>query len=373
MRKYIALLLALLLVILCACGNTNTAETNNTENLDNTADTAAQDMPAAPVQDEKEDEADAAPPDEPEVFRNPLTGEITETDISRKRPIAIMLNNISTAMPMYGNSAADIIFEMNTEGNITRLLGVYQNITPDIGKIGSIRSARTYYVYWVTGFDAVYVSASGSNTGRKLIKDLKVSWLNVIGNYSKLAYRDKDRKKAGYAFEHTLFTTGERFSEGYAALKISRKDHQKGYDCPLRFSDTAQTAEGTAAESITVKMNSTKKTIFDYDKSTGLYKITQYKKAFIDGNTNKQLAVRNVLVLYTKYSDEGTGTKRLKADMTGGKGKYICEGRMIDITWSLSDAKGLILKKADGSALELAVGKSFVCCADSSSGSVSVK
>ena len=119
--------------------------------------------------------------------------------------------------------------------------------------------------------------------------------------------------------------------------------------------------------------NDNQKTYFIYDEESGLYKIRQYAKDFVDGNTGEQVGVKNVLVLYTKYSKMTGTANRLVADMSGGKGVYICAGRMINITWKRSDSAGLRLYKSDGSALDLAVGHSFICCADSSSGGVSVK
>ena len=118
---------------------------------------------------------EAAPEPEPEpepeppkpVYTNPLTGEVTEEDISGVRPISIMMNNISYAMPMHGNSEADILIEMNAEGNITRMLGIFSQITSKIGKIGSIRSARPYYLDWALGFDMVYISVGGSDTANR--------------------------------------------------------------------------------------------------------------------------------------------------------------------------------------------------------------
>ncbi len=56
--------------------------------------------------------------------------------------------------------------------------------------------------------------------------------------------------------------------------------------------------------------------------------------------------------------------------MTGGKGVYICEGKMIDIEWALEEYKGLTLKKSDGTPLELMRGHTFVCCPDADSGGV---
>jgi hypothetical protein len=78
-------------------------------------------------------------------------------------------------------------------------------------------------------------------------------------------------------------------------------------------------------------------------------------------------------VLFTKYRHEYSGSTTLLADMTGGKGVYLCEGKMIDIEWALEEGKGVTLKKADGSALELMPGHTFICHADSSSGKVDAK
>ena len=87
---------------------------------------------------------------------NPLTGLATDTDISGKRPFAVMINNIRVATPQCGISKADIIFETLAEGGLTRLMAVYQDIE-DVGTIGSVRSARPYYIDIAMGFDAIFV------------------------------------------------------------------------------------------------------------------------------------------------------------------------------------------------------------------------
>ncbi|MBQ2042622.1 MAG: DUF3048 C-terminal domain-containing protein, partial [Firmicutes bacterium] len=141
----------------------------------------------------------------------------------------------------------------------------------------------------------------------------------------------------------------------------------------LRFTDQAQTASGSAANKVDVKMNSSKHTYFDYDSASRKYLISEHGDKYIDGNTKEQVAVKNVLVLYTKYWHEYSGSSTLLADMTGGKGVYICEGKMIDINWKLAEGKGLTLTKADGGELALMPGHSFICCPNSSGGSVTVE
>ena len=357
MKRVIAMLLVLaMLFCLCACGNggqnnanTNT-DTGNTENVN--------------VVPEPEPEPE---PPKPKYY-NPLSGEETEEDISSLRPVAVMLNNISYAMPQHSNSAAEILVEMNAEGNITRMLGIYQNITAETGRIGSIRSARPYYLDWALAFDSLYISVGGSNTANAQIKSRHVDHINGMG-YTNIFYRDQERKAAGYAYEHTMFMTGERFVNGFAETDF-RKVHEDGFDTALKFTEEAQTAGGTAASAVTVHMNSKKVTLFDYDSASKKYLISEHGDKFIDGNTGEQVSVKNVLVLHTKYRRGPDGGGTLLADMTGGKGVYICEGKMIDIEWALAEGKGLTLKKADGSPLELMRGHTFVCCPDADSGGV---
>ena len=60
------------------------------------------------------------------TVKNPLTGEpLANPDAVDNRPIACMLNNIHYAMPQHGVSDADIIFEYNVEGGITRMVGFF--------------------------------------------------------------------------------------------------------------------------------------------------------------------------------------------------------------------------------------------------------
>ncbi len=93
---------------------------------------------------------------------NPLTGEPAETDIVELRPVAVMLNNLKEALPQLGQSRADLIYEVVAEGGITRMLAVYQSVE-EMDTIGSIRSARPYYIELALGHDALFIHAGGSD------------------------------------------------------------------------------------------------------------------------------------------------------------------------------------------------------------------
>ena len=76
-----------------------------------------------------------------------LTNEWVDSALADKRPVAVMIPNEISAVPHYGISYADILYECNVEGDMTRLMGVFGD-WQNLEKIGNVRSARDYYIYW---------------------------------------------------------------------------------------------------------------------------------------------------------------------------------------------------------------------------------
>jgi hypothetical protein len=150
-------LVFLLFFLLSACGGSSSG---GEEPGPEASEPAQKENPAEPetgsetgTEAEPEEEPEAQPPEEePEPeFLNPLTGlPISEEDVGN-RPIAVMLNNIKAALPQYGISSADIIYEVPAEGGITRMLAIYQSVA-DVGNIGSVRSTRPYYLDLAQGW-----------------------------------------------------------------------------------------------------------------------------------------------------------------------------------------------------------------------------
>ena len=96
---------------------------------------------------------------QPKTEESPLNGTLwTKKEIEnlkQKRPIAIMINNHVLARPQSNLPKADIIYETMAEGGITRLMAIFWS--HDVNKVGPIRSARQYYIEWLSEYDALYV------------------------------------------------------------------------------------------------------------------------------------------------------------------------------------------------------------------------
>ena len=102
------------------------------------------------------------------AYYHPLTGVGMDEDLSRLRPVAVMINDLKAAQPQLGVSQADIIYEMPAEGGITRMVALFQSLD-GVGNLGSIRSTRAYYLELALGHDALLVHAGTVVSADRLI------------------------------------------------------------------------------------------------------------------------------------------------------------------------------------------------------------
>ena len=314
---------------------------------------------------EPEPEQEPEPEPEPEYTGplNPLTGLPIETDMSNVRPLAIMINNHIDAMPQLGVSKADIIYEVPVEGT-TRMLAIYQDAS-EVGRIGSIRSARLYFLDIAQGYDAVYIFAGGSPQAYSAISARKPTHLDgtgYTGGPSDIFYRDSQRQQT-MAIEHTLLTTGDLINKWLPTYGF-RLEHEEGYESNLEFTEEAAPDGGSPAADISVSFLGLKTTTFSYAPESKLYFLRQHGREYIDGNDETQLSVTNVLVLKTAVSNiPGDSAGRLNIVTTGsGSGYFICGGKYIDIEWSReNESSQFEYTLPDGSDLVLGQGKSYIC------------
>ncbi len=305
-----------------------------------------------------------APVEEPEhPYSHPLTGEGLDQDVSARRPFAVMFNNLRKALPQVGVSKADVIYEIVAEGGITRMMALFQDLE-GVGDIGSIRSARDYYVSIARGHDAVYIHAGGSPQAYDAFDDLKMSHIDFVnGPYGNMCWRDPDRRKSA-GLEHSLFTSGEKVLEQLP--KRIAQEHDDGYAVGWTF-DKEVPAGGTAAAKLTVPFSTYKTGYFTYDAGENRYLIDQYidKKdiPYVDGDTDEPVSVRNVLVLYTDVSGVKGDDKGRKAVRTTGKGEGLLlrDGQLYQIAWERRSEEACysFLDQA-GKPFPLAVGSSYI-------------
>lgn len=354
MKKLIALMLVLG-IVLCGCsgGADETTETT-TEPTETTA--APTETTAAPTEAPTEVPT-TEPAGDPAVAVpvNPLTGEELEEE-SNDRPYAIMINNAKVALPHQGVAEADILYETCVESGMTRFMAIYMDPS-GVESIGSIRSARPPYIDIVQGYDAIYCSASAASNVLSMISSADVSYLNAV--MSSKFYRDQWRMD-NMGYEHSMMVDGDDLI-AYAKEKGLRLTRNEDTTYGLNF-DESVVYTGETANTVEISFQSGgKTTTCHYNEELGGYTLTQYGIDYTDGNTNELVSFRNVLILKCNRWVLSNGV-HVQMDTVGeGEGYYVRDGQIIPIKWSRTDVDSpFVYTTADGAVLNFGVGTTYV-------------
>ena len=295
-------------------------------------------------------------PEKAKVYYNPLTGVsgISE-DKTNTRPVAIMINNINLAQSVQcGLAAADIVFETEVEGGITRLMAVYQDVSK-VDRIGSVRSARYPYIDLSMGLNAIYCHHGQDPTYAKPhLKDTDDFTIDENNAGKRIAN--------GKSSEHTLYTFGSNL---WSVISKNRTVTGGGKQA-FNFADENQTVSlsGGACNTFSVPFSNAQNTSFEYNSAAGNYAVKSNGTARKDYVSGAAVNVKNVFVLLTDITDYPDNYHR-KVALSGGNGYYITNGTYTQITWTKGAASNPItVKNADGYALTVSAGNSWICIAD---------
>jgi len=132
----------------------------------------------------------------PKTESCPLNGALYSKDQRQwwetHRPLGIMVENHENSRPQSGIIGADVVYEVISEGGITRFLTIFY--CRDAGQVGPIRSARTYFLDIISeyGDSPLYVHVGGANT------DGPANALGQIEQYGWVGYNDINQFSVGF-------------------------------------------------------------------------------------------------------------------------------------------------------------------------------
>lgn len=310
---------------------------------------------------------------------NPLTGEYNlKNDAVGKRPVAITVNNVSVAQSVQtGVGKADVIFEVEVEGGITRLLALFADPT-DVGKIGTIRSMRVPFAEIVCGMDAIlFYHGMDEVHCRPHVKSLGLDYMEID------TVKYGGREKNGLAYEHTLYTSGDKLDAAIADKKFDTEGSEKPW-LNFRSEDEKASAGEQSVKKASITFNGASTTQFIYDDADKKYVRAKKDTPYTDYVTGEQEKFTNVFVLNTKYtsctSDKCHGANKSYkvyhrfADLTSGSGWYISAGGAVEIKWSKGDsANNFTFTNTDGSELTVNSGNSYVCLVNASTSKITME
>ena len=273
---------------------------------------------------------------------------------SKSRPYAVMVNNVDGARKLQsGLQDAYMIYEMMVEGGITRYLALF--LDQSTARIGSIRSARHYYLDYALENDAIYVHHGYSPQAREDWSKLGVDRIEV--NDTTTGWRDK---KASKTYEFTLFSSIEKLNKGIGSKRTERtKDLLLNYSADeLDFSSIENTK---VANTVNIKYSNITRNNYVYDANNKVYLRSVNGTKQTDYVTDKQLTVKNIIVYSVKYSTIDDYGRQTIDNVGTGNGYYISNGVAVPIKWEKdSRSSQTIYKLENGEELKVNDGNTFI-------------
>lgn len=303
-----------------------------------------------------------------------LTGLPISEEVSKSRPLAVMLNNIEAGCPQSGIADAAIVYEAPVEGRITRLMGIYDDYR-NLEKVGSIRSSRDYFVYFATEYDAIYAHFGQATpyVGDLLNSDKIDNISGAVAGIKRPAtntfYDDQSRKAP-----HQKYLNSERLWKDIEKFEY-RTELKEDYIAKFQFGSELTERNLEYAEDATVIYPGGKtadrpngfsyvEARFEYNEEDGLYYRYQYGGEHIDELTGEQLAYSNVIFQYC-HGEVRDKQDYLAFGCHGEENRMIrvfTRGKMVPGVWNRgSDDVPATYTDYNGDPIILSPGKTWIC------------
>lgn len=274
---------------------------------------------------------------------------------SNERPIAVMIDNQEMALPHAGLQDAYIVYEIITEGGITRLMALFKG--KDTSLIGPVRSSRHYYLDYAMENDAVYAHFGWSERAKKDISDLQIQNLNGITNASNAYWRDRTR----YA-PHNVFTTIEKLKESAKGKGYRLTTDQKLLlNYKVDEVNLSKKEGASIANNVTIRYSNYHTTSYIYNQESKVYMRSMNGSAHVDAVSKNQYTAKNIIVAQIKNQSFDSYGRQDLNNITTGNGYYMTNGYAIPITWSKSSRAGqTVYKDLQGNEIEVNDGNTYI-------------
>lgn len=341
----IALITIVALVIYLSIGRKNSVPETQNEN----------------GQAEVTQEAAPTPTQDPHagMVRSKLTGEWVKPSVAKKRPYAVMINNIEYAfLRQKGTSKADILYEALAEGGITRMLAVYEDVT-GVEKIGSVRSARHYYVQFAQEWDAIFCHFGHTKYAVSKMDALGTNNLSGLSAIGGVVYA----RDSGIAAPHNVYTSGAKLKKGAKKLKYSTTKNESAMAEHFQFyEEDTDLSSGKKAKNITIPFSAYSTCQMKYDTQKKVYRKYEYGKKQMDIQYKKQLKFKNVIIQLVDESNiDSNGYQTMGLKNASGNGYYYTNGKRMKITWKRRESSNtMAYYDESGNVLTVNPGKTYI-------------
>lgn len=358
MKKRLLMLLAAVAMVaaLTACGSKEEPAEEVTVEIEEEAEAEAEE----PVEETVVEEVPV--PDG--FYRSELTNEIISEELKDQRPIAVMVDNDKRALPHFGLTQADVVYElMNSTANkeITRFMCLVKDWGA-IEQFGSVRSLRPTNILLANEWNAIICHDGGPF----YINDyLALPASDNISGYFGRVSNGKPREFTEYILTGEVQKYADRLG-----IQTTYTEHYEGAHYQFaseanpiilgEHEDYAQFAKSATFIDLPFPNNQSE---LKYNAEDGLYYYSEHGGPHLDAqNGNKQLAFKNVIIQRVSYNQlDENGYLIFNCIGEGQEAIYITNGERINVTWSkLGDTNPTRYYDGIGNEIKINTGKTYV-------------
>ena len=298
------------------------------------------------------------------TYRSELTNEKIDASLMDQRPVAVIVDNESIALPHYGIAEGDIVYELmnsTANGRITRLMVLVKDWRK-ISQMGNIRSVRTSNIplaaewnailchdggpFYVDAFFAKAYAAQHFSGGFSRVNNGKSMEFTEY-----ILSGDLDAKFAQYGFpmNYNEFAPADPTHFQFAPVS-------QGVDLSASYPDQVMTANEVV---LPFPHN---RSMLRYNAQTGTYDYYEYDQIHADAEDGQVATFKNVLIQDCTFEVfDQNGYMNYNVVDSGRAGYYLTNGVGIPVTWTKESETDLTrYYDMAGNEISINTGKTYI-------------
>ena len=252
-----------------------------------------------------------------------LDGVPVETiELANSELLGLMVDNHPNARPQSGLSQARVVYEVPVEGGITRYFALF-NVGDSVAKVGPVRSARPYFLDWISEYgNTSFWHSGGSAEALDLIKQYKTWDVNEF-YFGPYFWRSSDREAP-----HNLYTSSEKWQK-----LISGTPHENMQWRGWKFDEKIGTEfKTTDVLQLQIKYENNYLVGWNYDAQSNKYLRNQNSSPYADEAGATVLADTVIVQVVEVDVVDEEGRKKVNT-ISRGDARILRDGKMIRGYW----------------------------------------
>lgn len=305
---------------------------------------------------------------------NPLTGlPYPNDEAANRRNLIVKISNFPPIVrPQHGLNSADVVYEYEAEGGVTRFAAIFRSVAPE--RVGSVRSARLMDIDLSIMYQALLAYSGTSEPIQQLLLDNENLDFKLVSPIVGVEESQSNNCESSVFCrntsldvprEHTLFGNAQLMWD-----EATRRNINTGYKAfGFAFGEDPD-PNGIPANDVFIEWWGQTNARWQYDEDTRRYYRYTEGVPHYDAATGEQVWVDNLVILQVEHKrrpdlfPEGATYESLDVDLVGQNVAYLIrDGQSYDGYWRRRDEElgsALQIIYGDNTPIKMKPGRTWV-------------